>query len=276
MRHGCVALRVRRQESEVGAELNRMIRRFIKFIVLGVVALVALVIVYEVVRFPRVSRLRETNPEVSAMMEQRAEEADSAKKSVKRVQTWTPIERISPNLQRAVIAGEDTNFMTHNGFDYEAIQSAWEDARADAEKQAKAEGDNDPNDWIPPLPSFTRGASTISQQLAKNLYLSTDRSFLRKGREAAITFVMERELSKRRILEIYLNIIEWGDGIYGAEAAAKNYFSKSAASLTPNEAAYLSAMIPNPRTVFNPKINPRRVARRQRVIMRGMPHVKIP
>src|SRR5918998_4652467 len=98
------------------------------------------------------------------------------------------------------------------------------------------------------MPSFKRGASTISQQLTKNLYLSEERSFLRKGREALITYFLERELSKKRILEIYLNVIEWGDGIYGAEAASQHYFHKPAANLTATEAAFLSAMIPNPRT----------------------------
>ncbi len=250
--------------------------RLIKYSVLTVVVLIVLFVGYEVVTFPRVSDLREQNPEVTALMEQRAEEAEAEGKQAKRVQQWVALNRISPNLQRAVLAGEDTNFVKHNGFDYEAIQLAWDEARRDAEKEAKQEGDYDPNDWIPPMPSFKRGASTVSQQLAKNLYLSTDRSFLRKGREALITFVMERELSKRRILEIYLNVIEWGDGIYGAEAAARHYFNKSAANLSPSEAAYLAAMIPNPRTVFNPKVNPRRVARRQRVIARGMRFVQIP
>lgn len=126
------------------------------------------------------------------------------------------------------------------------------------------------------MPDFKRGASTISQQLAKNLYLSSARSFMRKGQEAIITYFMERELSKPRILEIYLNVIEWGDGIYGAEAASQYYFHKPAANLNAREAAFLSAMIPNPRTVLNPLVNPKRVARRQRIILRLMPSVKMP
>ena len=126
------------------------------------------------------------------------------------------------------------------------------------------------------MPDFKRGASTISQQLAKNLYLSSERSFMRKGQEAIITYFMERSLSKKRILELYLNVIEWGDGIYGAEAASQYYFHKPAANLNAREAAFLSAMIPNPRTVFNPQVNPKRVARRQRIILRGMPSVKMP
>src|SRR6266436_4949758 len=116
----------------------------------------------------------------------------------------------------------------------------------------------------------------ISQPLAKNLYLSSQRSVMRKGEEAIITYFMERDLSKRRILELYFNVIEWGDGVYGAEAASQYYFHKPAANLSAREAAFLSAMIPNPRTVFNPQVNPKRVARRQRIILRGMPNVKMP
>ena len=144
----------------------------------------------------------------------------------------------------------------------------------EAAKEAKKEGEND--DWLPNLPDFKRGASTITPQLAKNLYLSSQKSFFRKAEEAILTVMLERELNKRRILELYLNIIEWGDGIYGAEAASQYYFHKPAANLNAREGAFLSAMIPNPRTVFNPQVNPRRVARRQRIILRGMPYVKLP
>ncbi len=247
-----------------------------KTAVLGVFAFLVLWLVYELATFPKVAKLRDSNPETTALIETRAQEAIVRGEQPKRVQQWVPLERISPNLQRAVIAGEDTNFMAHHGFDYEAIQKAWAQAQRDAAQEAKQEGDNDQSGWIPQMPSFKRGASTITQQLAKNLYLTTERSFMRKAREAAITYYLEKQLTKRRILEIYLNVIEWGDGIYGAEAAAQTYFHKPAASLTTQEAAFLSAMIPNPRTTFNPQINPRRVRRRQRVIARGIPFVKIP
>jgi monofunctional biosynthetic peptidoglycan transglycosylase len=250
--------------------------RFIKIALLVVLALVTLFIVYEVATFPHVWELRTKNPETTALIEQRAREARQQGQEPKRVQQWMPLSRISVNLRRAVIAGEDTNFVTHHGFDYAAIQKAWEQAQAQSQKEAKEEGDNDPNNWIPSLSNFKRGGSTITQQLAKNLYLSTERSFVRKAKEAAITYFLEKNLSKRRILELYLNVIEWGDGIYGAEAAAQTYFGKPAANLTPQEAAYLAAMIPNPRTVFNPKLNPRRVARRQRIILRGMNYVQLP
>ncbi len=248
----------------------------IKAFALGLLALITLWIVYEVATFPRVTRLRERNPETTSLIETRASEARSRGEQHRRLQQWVPLERISPNLQRAVLAGEDTNFALHDGFDYQAIQRAWEEAQREAAKEAREEGEGDQSSWIPAMPSFKRGASTITQQLAKNLYLSSERSFLRKGREAVITYFLERSLPKRRILEIYLNVIEWGDGIYGAEAAAQKYFGKSASNLTPREAAYLAAMIPNPRTVFNPEKNPRRVARRQRIIMRGLPFVRLP
>jgi monofunctional biosynthetic peptidoglycan transglycosylase len=253
----------------------RKVWKVIKVCALAFFAALVLLLIYEVVTFPRVWRLKDANPETTAMIEIRAQEARERGEQPRRIQQWVPLDRISPNLERAVIAGEDTNFMTHHGFDYDAIQKAWDQAQRDAAKEAKEAGE-DQSSWIPPMPSFKRGASTITQQLAKNLYLSSERSFIRKAREAAITYFIERNLTKRRILELYLNNIEWGDGIYGAEAAARTYFGKSAANLTPQEAAFLSAIIPNPRTEFNPKLHPQRVARRQRIILRGMPYVKIP
>jgi monofunctional biosynthetic peptidoglycan transglycosylase len=224
-----------------------------------------------------ISKLRDQNPASTSLIDYRMQESQAHGEQPKRMQTWVPLDRISPQLQRAVLAGEDTNFAAHHGFDYEAIQRAWDEAQREAEKESKQEGeDADPSIWDWNLPTFKRGASTITQQLAKNLYLSSERSFLRKGREAVITFFLERELSKRRILEIYLNVIEWGDGIYGAEAASQYYFKKSAADLTPHEAAFLSAMIPSPLNVFNPQKNLKRVQRRQKIILRGMPYVKMP
>jgi len=222
----------------------------------------------------RVAWLRSHNPSSTSLIDTRIREAEANGKQPRREQVWVPLEKISTNLQRAVLAGEDTNFLTHRGFDYEAIQKAFEQAQREAAREAKAEGEDD--DWLPSLPEFKRGGSTITQQLAKNLYLSSQRSFLRKAQEAVLTVMIERTMTKRRILEIYLNVIEWGDGVYGAEAASQRYFRKPASALSANEAAFLSAMIPNPRTVFNPQINPRRVARRQRIILRGMPYVKAP
>lgn len=250
----------------------RKVFRFLFLVILGVLVGV---VGYEAIMLARVARLRSYNPATTSLIEARAREAEKRGQPHRNAQIWLSIDRISPNLQRAILAGEDTNFLSHNGFDYQAIQKAWDQAQREVAREAKKEGDSDA-DWLPNIPDFKRGASTITQQLAKNLYLSSQRSFVRKGQEAILTIFLERLLTKRRILEIYLNVIEWGDGIYGAEAAAQRYFGKSASSLSTSEAAYLSAMIPNPRTVFNPQVNPRRVARRQRIIMRGMPYVKIP
>ena len=231
-------------------------------------------LIFEAYMFTRIQRLATEMPISTSLIEARATEATAQGKEPQRYQVWVPLDRISPHLQRAVIAGEDSNFLSHSGFDYKAIQKAWDDALRDSAREARKEGEND--DWLPNIPEFKRGASTISQQLIKNLYLSSTRSFFRKGQEAILTALLEKSLTKRRILEVYLNIIEWGDGVYGAEAASQYYFHKPASALTANQAAFLSAMIPNPRTVFNPRVNPKRVARRQRIILRGMPHVRLP
>jgi monofunctional biosynthetic peptidoglycan transglycosylase len=245
-------------------------------------------LLYELVTFPAISRLRDENPTTSSLIEYRLAEARAEGREPRKFMIWTPIEQISPNLQRAVLAGEDARFFEHNGFDWEAIQKAWEEAQKEGAKEAQEECEQtaankqekrdckpSDDDWIPPMPSFKRGASTISQQLAKNLFLSEERNFLRKGREAVYTWWLERQLSKKRILELYLNVIEWGDGVYGAEAASRVYFKKSASDLTPDEAAFLSAMIPSPLNVFNPTKNRRRVVRRQKVILRGMRSIRL-
>src|SRR6185369_6427002 len=123
-------------------------------------------LLYEVVTFPHIWNLRTENPTTTSMIEYRISEAKANGTEPKKFMVWTPIEQISPNLQRAVLAGEDSRFFQHNGFDWDAIQKAWDDAVKEGEKEAKEEGDYDENDWIPPMPSFKRGASTISQQLA--------------------------------------------------------------------------------------------------------------
>jgi monofunctional biosynthetic peptidoglycan transglycosylase len=228
-------------------------RRWVKY---GLLALLAVAVVYHGLIVVRVFRLKSANPQVTSMMEQRAKEASAKGKPVKRAQTWVGYDQISPNLVRAVLAGEDSRFFDHAGFDWEEIQKAIEE------------------DWE--KGEFKRGASTITQQLAKNLFLSTSKNPLRKIHEAVITKELELVLSKRRILEIYLNVIEWGDGIYGAEAAARHYFNTPAASLTLEQASFLSAIIPSPNGVFNPEKNGRRVERRRNLIVRLMRHVVIP
>lgn len=248
---------------------------WVKILCLVFAGAVGVWLLYELITFPSISSLRNENPTTTSMIEYRISEAKAAGKEPKKAMIWVPIDQISPNLARAVLAGEDTRFFEHHGFDWDAIQKAWDEGMKEGEKEAKEDGDYDPDDWIPPMPSFKRGASTITQQLAKNLFLSEDRNFLRKGREAVYTYFLERELSKKRILEIYLNVIEWGDGIYGAEAASRYYFKKSASDLTKEDAAFLSAMIPSPLNVFNPAKNRKRVVRRQRVILRGMNFIKL-
>ena len=259
-----------------------------KILFLTLLGAVGVWLIYELVTFPAIGALRTENPTTTSMIEYRLSEARSEGREPRKFMIWTPIEQISPHLQRAVLAGEDSRFFDHNGFDWEAIEKAWDEAVKEGEKEAREECEADAktkqekrdcnpseDDWIPPLPSFRRGASTVTQQLAKNLYLSEDRNFLRKGREAVYTYFLEQNLRKRRILELYLNVIEWGDGIYGAEAAARAYFNKSASNLTREEAAFLSAMIPSPLNIFNPAKNRKRVVRRQRVILKYMNSMKL-
>ena len=177
--------------------------------------------------FWRVWRLREHDPQTTAFMQDGLERLHSSDPMACLQHHWVPYEQISAHLKRAVIAAEDQRFLDHEGFDVEAIQKAFE-------KNVRGG-------------RIRHGASTISQQLARNLFLSPRRTYLRKAQEAVITMMIEHVLSKRRILEIYLNVIEWGNGIYGAEAAAQHYYGKAAADLEPEEAARLAAMIPGPR-----------------------------
>ncbi len=160
-------------------------------------------------------------------------------------QTWVPLSDISPYLVKAVLIAEDDKFWSHEGFDYEAIQKA-------LEKDMKAG-------------RFKFGGSTISQQLARNLYLSPAKNPLRKVREAIITWRMEKILSKRRILELYLNLVEWGEGIFGVEAASRHYYGKPSSELTPEEAARLASVLPNPRK-YNPLGDQRYVINRSNAI----------
>lgn len=160
-------------------------------------------------------------------------------------QQWVNYELISPHLKRAVIASEDDSFTEHDGVDWDALESAWEKNEKRAQQAARlAARAKDPNKVKPPK---VVGGSTITQQLAKNLLLSGERSLLRKGQELVLTLALETCLSKRRILEIYLNSVEWGDGVFGAEAAAQRYYGKSASRLSAYEAARLAVMLPAPK-----------------------------
>ncbi len=168
---------------------------------------------------------------------------------------WVPYEKISRNLKRALIASEDATFVDHEGFDWDGIQLAIEKNRAKGKTVA--------------------GGSTITQQLAKNLFLSPQKSYLRKGQEAIITLMLEHMLDKARILELYLNVIEWGNGIFGAEAAARRYYGISAANLSAEQAAKLAAMAPNPR-FYERNLNAPGLRKKTGIIMARMPQVELP
>lgn len=186
---------------------------------------------YEVISYPDVARLSRENPKTTAWMGMRDREARAKGKKPRHYEIWLPLRSISPNLKNAVLIAEDAAFFQHDGLDYDEIREA---VKINAEKLELA-----------------RGASTITQQLAKNLYLSPSKNPIRKLKEILLTFSLERHLSKKRIFEIYLNVIEWGDGIYGAEAAARTYYGKSCSDLSEEEAAALAAVIINPRH-YNP------------------------
>jgi len=193
--------------------------------------------------------LARANPKKTAFMDLREREAAQRGRPLRHYQIWVPYTRISPNLKRAVLVAEDDAFWQHEGIDMEQLKIA---IRNDIAKG-----------------QAIRGGSTITQQLAKNLYLSPSRDPVRKLRELIIARRMEAALSKGRIFEMYLNVIEWGDGIWGAEAAARSYFGTSASALSPDQAALLAGAIINPR-VYSPAHPNTRLLRRQRIILSRM------
>jgi monofunctional biosynthetic peptidoglycan transglycosylase len=210
---------------------------------------------YIYLTLPDVRSLRTSNPETTAFIELRAREARQRGEEPRRVQKWVSYARISPHLKSAVLVAEDGKFWRHQGVDFDQLRESME---ANFERM-----------------EFARGGSTITQQLAKNLYLSPSKNPIRKLRELMIARQLEAELSKQRILELYLNVIEWGGGIYGAEAAARTYFHKAAAELAPHEAALLAAAIINPR-VLDAGHPTARLRRRQQMVMRRMGAVTPP
>jgi len=223
--------------------------------VLGAAAVGFACLSYAYLTLPDVRPLRTANPSTTAFIELRAREARARGVAPRRVQRWVGYGHISQDLKRAVLVAEDDAFWQHEGVDFEQLQESLE------------------ADWA--RGRLLRGGSTITQQLAKNLYLSPSKNPLRKLRELVIARRLEAELTKTRIFELYLNVIEWGDGIYGAEAAARAYFHTSAASLGPAEAALLAGAIINPR-VLNPAHPTARLLRRQQIILRRMGAVSPP
>lgn len=215
---------------------------YLKIIGLGLV----LYAVWEYATLPgaAIVRLREGDVETSALMKRRFEDALG---SLPIRREYVPLDEISPTFVRAVIAVEDGGFYRHAGIDWRALRTAWERNTRSGRVRF--------------------GGSTITMQLAKNLYLSNDRSYLRKAKEAVITFRLEKHLTKKRILEIYLNIIELGEGIFGVEAASQHYFKKPAKRMTRDEAIRLAAIISSPRK-HSPFENTRYMAIRRGIILR--------
>jgi len=231
-----------------------MVRRLLKWTA-AAAAIGFAAVAYLYLSLPDVRSLRRENPRTTAFMQLRAREADKAGKKPRKVQQWVAYERISPSLKRAVIVAEDAAFFSHEGVDFDELEKSFQDSWNQGKRM--------------------RGGSTITQQLAKNLYLSPSRSPVRKLEELMIARRLEAELSKRRILELYLNVIEWGDGIWGAEAAARVYFQKPASALGADESALLAASIINPRR-YSPARPSKYLLRRQELIRQRMGDVEPP
>lgn len=217
--------------------------------------LIAAVLAYQLWILGHVVYWNFYNPSTSAFMQDRLHDLRNKDSTMALRTQWMPYERISPHLKRAIIAAEDGKFLEHEGFDFEAIQRAYEKNL----KKGK----------------LVAGGSTISQQLAKNLFLSGEKTPWRKIQEAIITLMLERVMSKRRILEIYLNIIEWGNGVFGAEAAIRYYYGVSATSVTAEQAARLAAMVPDPR-FYDRNRNTPWLLRKTDIILSRMASTQIP
>ena len=210
----------------------------------GLLAVVLLFLAYQLWLLGHVLWWKWVPPAETSFMSLRLDELTSGKPDAELHYRWVPYEKISIHLKRAVIAAEDDKFIDHEGFDWEGIQKAIE------KNQKKGR--------------MVAGGSTISQQLAKNLFLSPSRSYFRKAEEAIITVMIEALWDKRRILEVYLNVVEWGNGVFGCEAAAQRYYRVSAAQLTPPQAARLAVMLPNPRK-YEKSFGPRLAAHAARI-----------
>lgn len=232
-----------------------MIRASVRIARNGAMLLLGLLFAYQLWILAHVLWWADHNPASSAFMQAGLARLQASDPDAELRHKWMPYDKISIHLKRAIVAAEDSRFLDHEGFDWEGIQTA-------VEKNLKKG-------------RVVAGGSTISQQLAKNLFLSGQRSILRKGEEAVITLMIETVMRKRRILEIYLNIIEWGDGIYGAEAAAHHYFRTSAANLDPRQAAALAAMVPNPRWFEDHRAS-RKYQHRVAVIAARMRYAQVP
>ncbi len=241
-------------------------RALLRWLALLLLALLALQLFFVL----RIAAMAVLDPQSTAFQRSEAWRILTEKDRLQWRQQWVGYGQISDHLKRAVIASEDDGFTGHDGVDWDALEKAWQ-------KNAKAEAraaKNAPAAKAGRAPKVV-GGSTITQQLAKNLFLSGERTLLRKGQEFVLTLLLEALLSKQRILEIYLNSVEWGEGVFGAEAAAQHYFRKPAAKLTPLEASRLAVMLPRPR-YFEKLPNSGYLAERAAVIAERLPNAQLP
>jgi len=230
----------------------RAVGRWLKW---GLLGLLGLFLIWQLWLLGWVLLWGWVNPGETRFMQIRLAELRQKVPDAQLKQQWVPYERISTHLKRAIIAAEDAKFVDHEGFDWEGIQKAME------KNQKKGR--------------YAAGGSTISQQLAKNLFLTPSKSYFRKAEEAIITLMLENLWSKRRIFEVYLNVIEWGNGVFGAEAAARHYYNLSAAQLGPEQAARLAGMVPNPR-LYDRNRNAPGLSRKTAIIIGRMNSAEIP
>jgi monofunctional biosynthetic peptidoglycan transglycosylase len=232
-----------------------LIDRFFRAVKRSLLFFIGIVLVIQLWFLGWILWWKETPPQETHFMSLRLDELQQKNPAAELQYQWVPYARISPHLKRAIIASEDAHFLQHNGFDWQGIQDALE------KNQKKGR--------------FVAGGSTISQQLAKNLFLSPERSMLRKGQEAVITVMLESLWDKEHILEVYLNVIEWGNGVFGAEAAAQHYYGISAERLSAAQAARLAAMVPNPR-FYDQRRNDTTLAHKTRTIQARMSASRLP
>ena len=230
-------------------------RTLSKYFLWGGIAFAAFVLALQLYFFLAIGWMRVHNPETTSFMRSALAQLHEQNPKARLQHEWVPYRVISNNLKRAVITSEDARFAEHDGVDWEAVEKAYENN----EKRGKR----------------IRGGSTITQQLAKNLFLSGERTYLRKAQELVIAYMLEFWLKKDRILEIYLNVVEWGNGVFGAEAAARHYFGVSAASLSAEQSARLAAMLPNPR-YFDRNRGSAYLTRRGQRLLRWMPEADLP
>ncbi len=235
--------------------MARLLRGFVRLAAWAAAALLLVFLLYQASIYVRIWWWEDHNPSSTSFMDARLDVLREKDPKAALRHAWVPYGRISKNLKLAVIAAEDTAFVDHEGFDWKGIEQAFE------KNQKKGK--------------VVSGGSTITQQLAKNLFLSGERSYVRKAQEAVITWMLESRMDKDRILEIYLNVVEWGNGVFGAEAAARHYYGISAAQLSAEQASRLAAMLPRPR-YYDLNRGSAYLAKRAQVIQARMRQVEAP